>query len=249
VIWPTWPATLQEELDASASPLADLQAHWDAATSRLRDSAKWLATVLGAALAAVIPAAPLADLSRHLSLVPAIVGLTGLVFLSVTMLLILRVMQPQEVSYDQIQNPKEPAGLRNKLHRLTCKHPRVNQVFESPLYKWKENITDHPDLYLPCGVDSLSALRGLMVVEEMTLVALARAEEDAKDGAVSGQLREARAARAARLHELRAAAASIVTVGVYYLVRARSTRATYLGVVTGLLGILAIIAAFAWPIK
>jgi hypothetical protein len=27
VIWPTWPATLQEEIDASATPLADLQAH------------------------------------------------------------------------------------------------------------------------------------------------------------------------------------------------------------------------------
>jgi hypothetical protein len=78
---------------------------------------------------------------------------------------------------------------------------------------------------------------------------LARAEEDAENGAVSNQLREARAARAARLHELRTAAASVVSLGEYYQVRARSTYATYLGVTFGFLGIVAIISAVAWPTK
>ena len=49
VIWPTWPSTLGEEIATSGSPLEDLQRGWDATMSRLRDSAKWMAAVLGAA--------------------------------------------------------------------------------------------------------------------------------------------------------------------------------------------------------
>ena len=91
-------------------------------------------------------------------------------------------------------------------------------------------------------------LRELMVLEEATLMALALAEEDVRDIAVSKRLAGARAARAARLHELRAAAASVVTLGVYYQVRARSVSATYWGVPLGVLGVIAIIAAVAWPV-
>ena len=42
-------------------------------------------------------------------------------------------------------------------------------------------------------------------------------------------------------------AASIVTMGAYYNVRARSTWATYGGVAFGVLGVILVIAAFAWP--
>jgi hypothetical protein len=37
------------------------------------------------------------------------------------------------------------------------------------------------------------------------------------------------------------------TIGEYYKLRARSIRATNCGVLTGLLGTAAIVAAFAWP--
>jgi hypothetical protein len=245
VIWPTWPATLQEEMDASASPLADLQAHWEATTNRLRDSAKWMAAVLGAALAAVIPTAPHADLGRDISLWSAILGISGLACVSITMLLVLRVMQPQSVSYYQIQQAKIPVGHLGRLYARVPERSRFRQVLESPLYQWQQNIEQHPDMYLPCGVRSLCTLRDLMKVEEVTLVALARAEEEADGQSVSKLLRKARAARAARLHELRTAAASIVALGVYYQVRARSTCATYLGVALGLIGVVAIIVAVA----
>ena len=56
----------------------------------------------------------------------------------------------------------------------------------------------------------------------------------------------AQTARAARLLELRTAATQIATVGEYYALRARSTRATYVGIVCGLAGT-AIVLAFAWP--
>jgi hypothetical protein len=49
VIWPTWPGQLPDEAAASSSaPLAGVQDCWDKAGSRLRDSAKWIAAVLGA---------------------------------------------------------------------------------------------------------------------------------------------------------------------------------------------------------
>lgn len=62
VIWPTWPSHLADEGTPSkaASPLDDVQAYWATVGDRLRDSAKWMATVLGAALAALIGTSPLA---------------------------------------------------------------------------------------------------------------------------------------------------------------------------------------------
>jgi len=64
---------------------------------------------------------------------------------------------------------------------------------------------------------------------------------------VRQELSEAQAARAARLVDLRNAAARITTIGEYYALRARSTWATYGGILCGLIGTAAIIAAFAWP--
>ena len=105
------------------------------------------------------------------------------------------------------------------------------------------------DLYLPCGVQHLTSLRQSMIIEEVTLQALARARASARDHEASTMLRQAQTARAARLLELRTAGARIATVGEYYRLRARSTRATYGGVVSGVLGTAAIVAAFAWPMN
>jgi hypothetical protein len=249
VIWPTWPASLAEEKATSPSPLKDLQQHWDEAISRLRDSAKWMSAVLGAALASVIPTAPLTGLGKgQTSTATAVLGVAGLLFLSITMLLILQVMRPSSVSYADIQGAEAPGGLRGALHNLVCTRWARSHAFESSLYRWQRTISDHPDLYLPCGVKSLVALRQLTTVEELTLVALSRARENASVEAAHTNLGHAQAARAARLYELRSAAATIVSVGMFYNARARSTVATYGGVTFGFLGLVAIVAAVAWPI-
>ena len=110
VIWPAWPATTTEEAAVAVMPLADLQRYWSEAGNRLRDSAKWMATVLGAAIAAVIGTTPLASLrGHHLQLTAALIGLAGLILLGVTMLLILQVMRPDAVSYEDVQNAHPPA--------------------------------------------------------------------------------------------------------------------------------------------
>lgn len=248
VIWPTWPASVDEEIATSCTPLADLQRHWDESISRMRDSAKWMAAVLGAALAGVVPTAPLAG-RHHVSRASAVLGVGGLAFLAITMLLILRVMRPETVSYDEIQRAEAPSGYREKLYGLIQRPGGQKWIPGSPLYRWQRSVGQHPDLYLPCGVDSLTALRQSVTVEEMTLVALARARENATGGAIRKKLTDAQAARAARLYELRAAAAGIVAIGVYYKVRARSTIATYLGTALSALGIIAIVAAVTWPVS
>ncbi len=234
VIWPAWPATSQDEAAAAPSPLADVQQYWSTAGNRLRDSAKWTAAVLGAALATVIGASPLAGMREQTPQPVAIVlGAVGLVLLGITMFLVLQVMRPQSVSYDRVQNAQPP---------------RRRWLPQTPLYKWRFAIESHQDLYLPYGVRDLVGLRQSMIIEEVTLKALACTLATAGDQASRDQLCEARQARAARLRDLRSTAAMIATVGEYYLLRCRSSWATYGGVLCGLLGTAAIVTAFAWPL-
>lgn len=90
VIWPAWPGRPQDEAAASPSPLADALEYWRTAGDRLRDSAKWTAVVLGAALATVIGTSPLAGMREYRPQPIAILlGAVGLVFLGVTILLVL----------------------------------------------------------------------------------------------------------------------------------------------------------------
>jgi hypothetical protein len=224
IIWPTWPTG---ESTAADSPLAGMQQCWVKAGDRLRDSAKWMATVLGVALAAVVGTSPLTPLRQHHPAGIAIgLGLGGLALLGLTLFLVLQVMRPQEVSYTDIQTAHKGA-----------------------LTRWRSTVEAHEDLYLPCGVNDLTSLRQSMIVEEVTLLALAQARgrEHAKE--ISRRLCEAQAARSARLQELRVTAAQIETIGDYYQLRAKSTLATYGGVLCGLAGSAAIIAAFAWPLS
>jgi hypothetical protein len=90
VIWPTWPATIEDEAEVTTSPLADLQRYWTTAGNRLRESAKWMATVLGAALGSVVGTSPISG--HSFQVVAALIGLAGLSCLGFTMILVLRVM-------------------------------------------------------------------------------------------------------------------------------------------------------------
>jgi hypothetical protein len=232
-VWPTWPDGIEEEETTSpASPLAVLQEYWTTVGNRLRDSAKWMAAVLGAALATVIGTSPLSGMRQDKPQEIAIVlGAAGLVCLGVTLFLVLQVMRPRSVSFTDVQ----------------CARKR-KWFLAGPLYKWRRMVESQQDLYLPCGVSSLLALRQSMIIEEVTLMALAQAKADARDPRASERLGDAQRARAARLMQLRVAAARIASVGEYYKLRERSSWATYAGVLFGLLGTAAIVAAFAWPV-
>lgn len=231
VIWPTWPARPADEVSSPDSALSGVQEYWTQSGDRLRDSAKWMATVVGAALAILIGTSPLALIKgHHFSTGPVIVGAVGLLSLGVTLFLIVQVMRPQAVSFTDVQSAK----IRRSL-------------FASALGRWRETVESHQDMYLPCGVRCLTSLRQSMIIEKMTLMALALAHEQEAGRKMHHELEGAQAARAARLVELRGAAARVAIIGEYYALRRRSTWATYAGILCGLIGTASIIAAFAWP--
>jgi hypothetical protein len=233
-IWPAWPGAATGPAGTAATPLADVRDYWSAVGTRLRDSAKWTAAVLGAALATLIGTSPLSGMRDDTPSAAAIaLGAAGLVLLGCTLFLVVQVMRPKSVSFTDIQVSGTGAGRWGR---------------RSPLRRWKETVESQQDLYLPCGVQCLTGLRQSMIVEEITLVALAYAINLAQDenDAIT-MLCHARDARAARLHELRDAAAQVAMIAEYYHLRYRSALATYGGVLSGLAGTAAVVAAFAWP--
>lgn len=231
IIWPTWPGAADGQAAAAASPLEGVRDYWSAAGTRLRDSAKWMAAVLGAALATLVGTSPLSDARLHRPQA-IVLGAAGLLLLGCTMFLVLQVMRPRSISFTDVQVSGE--GRR--------------RILGNPLKHWKDTIESQQDLYLPCGVRYLTDLRQAMIVEEITLVALSRGISAAHvDHDTFKMLCQARSARAARLQELRDAAAQVATIGEFYHLRYRSALATYGGILCGLAGAAAVVAAFAWP--
>ena len=93
-----------------------------------------------------------------------------------------------------------------------------------------------------------------MIIEEVTLGALARALASAREEPTSqilcqAQAQAARSSRlgSARLVELRTACARIATVGEYYKLRARVPAPPMVELAVALIGATAIVLAFAWP--
>lgn len=166
--------------------------------------------------------------------------------MGVTMVLVLQVMRPEAVSYEDVENARALPEVARTIPKGLRQYWADHCVLEKSLYRWKHTVESHEDLYLPCGVTSLAELRQFMAIEEVTLTRLAEATENSFERASRKMLSRAQTARAARLLELRTAAAQVAIIGEYYALRARSTRATWGGVTCGLLGAAAIVLAFAW---
>src|SRR5262249_54429121 len=82
VIGPAWPGRWHDSDASSLTPLIGLQDYWSTAGNRLRDSAKWMAAAIGAALATVTGTSPLAVMREHRPPAIAIgLGSAGLLFL------------------------------------------------------------------------------------------------------------------------------------------------------------------------
>jgi len=179
IIWPTWPADSEDITATAGSPLAEVQDYWTTVANRLRDSAKWMALVIGASLGTVVGATPLAGIRQHpLAGIAITLGLVGLGLLGLTLYLVMQVMRPQSVSYSDVQSATP--GWR---------------PFRNPLDRWRETVESQEDLYLPCGIKCMTSLRQSMIIEEVTLMSLARARASAVDEPTSRRLCEAQAAR------------------------------------------------------
>lgn len=161
VIWPAWcPPTVRENGAgmATVTALERVHEHWGRAADRIRESAKWMATVIGLALATLIGASPFADLSARQ---PGgwfwVAATAGLVCLALTLLLLTQVLLPNITSYDAIQMAEAGSGTQN---RFTARWSR--QV--NPLQTWKRQVENQQDLWLPSGVECLVTLREAMIV-------------------------------------------------------------------------------------
>jgi hypothetical protein len=246
VIWPAWTPALAAAGEHHTTPLREAREHWGRLGDRLRESAKWMSTVLGAALALLLGTSPLGKLSEA-SFSPAAIGwgIAGLGLLFVTMLLLLNVMQPTAVSFADVQK-SDQVGVKDGMDSLV---------------RWKHVVQSQQDLYLPCGINSLDGLRNAIIVEEATLAALAcaiqraaqaecRATDENPEAAAwatarHGDLEEACKVRVARLHDLKDAVAEITAIGEFYLLRQRSLIACIGGTLSTAIGIACIVAGLA----
>lgn len=220
VIWPSW---YVEPADG-AGPLSLVQQQCQTDTDRLRQAATWMATVIGVTLAALVGTSPLRDMRDGSPTGTAVgLGVGGLVLLSITLLLVLRVIRPDPPSFCDIQ-----LGER------------------APLRRWRETVEAEQDVYLPCGITSLTALRQHLIVDELTLTALAHAVADAGDDD-RALLERALQGRLARLQDLRSAMAQVVAIGGFYRVRRRSGVATWAGGLCGISGTALIVVSFLLP--
>ncbi|MEV4351612.1 hypothetical protein AB0J83_44715 [Actinoplanes sp. NPDC049596] len=227
VIWPAWSPSPDVDGERRPTPLAEAGEHWSRLGDRLRESAKWMSTVAGAALALLLGTSPLGDLGQARFTWPAaLCGVAGLILMSATLLLLLWVLRPSAVSFAQVQNA---AGRHN------------------PLVSWRCTVERQQDLYLPCGVNTLRGLRHAIIVEGATLEALACAiQRGATAGAPTHKiLLKACEARVARLRDLKGAVAEVAAIGEFYRLRRRSALATTIGVVCAAIGLCFVIAALA----
>jgi hypothetical protein len=242
-IWPAFaPSEARSESpQGTSSPLGSVEDYWSTAANRIRESAKWMAAALGAALATLVGTSPLASMRDRLHGSAWVIGALGLLALAVTLFLLLQVLRPQTTSYVDIQRARGPRSSEEPYWA------RRRRYWRDPLAAWKDLVESEQDLYLPSGVKCLTTLRQMTIIEELTLMALSNAmahpqatKQDQRN------LVEAQKARAARLEEWRTAGSRIASIGEFYRLHRRSGVATYLGSALGLLGTVLVIAAFMW---
>lgn len=252
-IWPAWGPSAAPDTSVPTG-LDRVENYWGAAADRLRSSAKWMATVIGLAVAALIGTSPLAEFAQEPVAVPRLlIGLGGLLLLFITLALVTNVLRPQATDLLTVQRSPypgsdshgsryadDPAGIGRVWWRIRGRFSAVG--------RWRRTVESEQDLWLPSGVKCLVTLRQAMIVDELTVMALARALGHTRlSGHTRSAIREAQDIRTGRLQEWRSAAARIVIIAEYHRLRRRSWWATVPGGVIGFLGTVAVIAAFTMP--
>jgi hypothetical protein len=106
---------------------------WSRASNRLGDSAKWMAAVLGAALATVVGTSPLALIRQHHPPgIALILALAGLVFLGITLFLVLQVMRPSRCLQRYPECTQPPGFAAATLEQVAGKPWNATKTFTCP---------------------------------------------------------------------------------------------------------------------
>lgn len=115
-VWPVWVPK-----PGSDPTLANFEKTWANASNQARATAKWLATILGLALAALIGSAPLSGLrGEYIPWYAYVIGGAGLACIAVTLFLVVRVLVPQVTDFEDLISGKRPfEDLKKRFERNT----------------------------------------------------------------------------------------------------------------------------------
>lgn len=245
-LWPIWVPTPDSE-----TTVADFEKQWADASAQARSTAKWLATVLGAALAALIGSAPLANLrGLYVPWLAYLYGGVGLVLVALTLFLVLRVLVPRVTGFDDLTS-----GGRS-------------------FSKLKNRLEGHGGVLLPTGIRSMDELACRAQLEALTLnqLAILLTEVKQPDSVISKEggaasslldrsekpdananeqrhdtLMAAQAGRAQWLTYLTETITQWTAVASYQDVENRARLARVVGLISGTVGTALIVVSFLMP--
>jgi hypothetical protein len=214
------------------SGLARFQKHWEDASTQARSTAKWIATIIGAALGALIGTAPLSGLQgKQIPGSAMIAAVLGILFIGVTLFFVLRVLVPNVTVFgDIIDQPKLPPRF-SKFHHL------------------QEQAAGAGGVMLPAGINSLAELGWCSQIENDTLDLLAMQMNEARGQPNSKveALEKALSIRGRWHAYLTNQIAQWTSIGAYIVVKRAAGFARILGLIFGLAGTVLIIWAFLQP--
>jgi len=222
------------------SGLTRFQKHWEDASVQARSTAKWIATIIGAALGALIGTAPLSGLQgKQIPESAIIAAALGLVLIATTLFLVLRVLVPSVTGFGDIIRPR--------------KLPRW-----SKFYHLQVQASRGGGVMLPPGISSLAELGWRTQIENQTLDKVAEKMKEAsedlapglgalKSAAQLGALKEALEIRGRWCAYLTEEVTGWTSIASYIVVKRAAGVARFWGLLFGVIGTALIVWAFLQP--
>jgi hypothetical protein len=223
---PVWPVWVPES--GSDSNLAEFEKTWANASRQARATAKWLAAILGIALAALIGSAPLSGIrGEYIPLRAYVIGAAGLACIAFTLFLVVCVLVPEVTGFEDLISG------------------------ERPFKDLKERFERNAGILLPLRVRTFAELGGRTRVEALTLEELEKRINEYRDsGAGDEEFKaycDAQQGRSKWLSYLMRTANQWAVIASYQAVKEQADRARNVGIISGTVGTALIVATFLMP--
>lgn len=232
-IYPTWAPDSTD----NAAAFQSWRSYWSANVDQTRAAAKWIATILGATLVALVGTTPLTVVKGAQLNGWFWFGMTAGVILTISVLfLVLRVITPGlTTSRSLLEVPKGgPVGERYK--------QRADGIAQL-----RKEIESQRGVQLPIGIASISELMGRFVLEKEILVELAQLQAAEHTPAETAFIEKVMKVRLDRLAELDLTISQLVTLAVFARVRKSSRLARTLGLALAGLAVISFVGAYLSP--